>query len=90
MRVKIKLDNGRHYTADISGALAGWDNEEKKESYIMFFGWFPVGGTLVEQYTTHFRNDIAFSLCKKLEKEGAADLSTDYIRDFVVKEDCNQ
>lgn len=90
MRIHMLLNDKMKYSAQINGALAGWDNEAKKESYLILFGWFPVGDELVEQYTIHFRNDIAFSLCKKLEKEGMADLATDYIRSFVVAEDCER
>ena len=87
MRVHMKLKGDRNYSAKINGALAGWDNKDARLSYLTLFGYFPMDGVMVEQYTIHFRTEIGFSICKKLEKEGMADLATDYIRGFVVSEE---
>ena len=87
MRVHLKLTNGATYSTKIVGALAAWDNKDARLSRLTLFGNFPVDGTIVDEYILHFRTEIAFSICKKLEKEGMADLATDYIRGFVVSEE---
>ena len=87
MRVHLRLSNDTRYTAKIEGVLAGWDDKNARLSYITLIGKFPVNENIVEKYTIHFRSDIGFSICKKLEKEGMADLATDYIRGFVISED---
>ena len=87
VRVHLRLVNDTRYTANIDGVLAGWHDKAARLSYITLFGRFPVGGEIKESYTIHFRTDISFSICKKLEKEGMADLATDYIRGFVLSED---
>ena len=86
MRVYMRLGD-KKYATKISGALVGWDNQTEQMSFITLYGKFPVNNTMVEEYTIHFRTEIGFSLCKKLEKEGTADLSTDYIRGFIISED---
>lgn len=83
----MKINDNMKYATKIHGALAAWDDEEKKFSRLTLFGYFPIDGILVEEYTLHFRTEIGFSLCKKLEKEGMADISTDYVRGFVLSED---
>lgn len=86
MRVHLRIGDTR-YATKIHGALAKWDNRDARLSGLTLFGYFPVDGHMVEEYTLHFRSDIAFSICKKLEKEGMADLATEYIRGFVISED---
>jgi hypothetical protein len=94
MRIQLRFPNHQKYTTKIDGVLAGederpkdWEGAEIKFSYITLFGKFPIEGKVLTQYTLHFKTDIAFSLCKKLEKEGTADLATDYIRGLVIGED---
>lgn len=84
MRVQIMLAEDTRYTANVEGALAGWDNKSSRLSYITLYGTFPNKGVIQHEYTIHFRTEIAFSVCKKLEKEGTADLATDYMRSFII------
>ena len=87
MRVHVKLKNDTNQSAKIVGALAAWDNKDARLSRLTLFGHFPLDGELVDEYTIHFRTEIAFSICKKLEKEGMADLATDYIRGFFISDE---
>ena len=84
MRVHVRLNGESNYAATILGAYAEWDNKDARLSRLTLFGQFPVDGELVDECIIHFRTEIAFSICKKLEKEGMADLATDYIRGFIV------
>lgn len=85
MRIQIRTENDGRYTTKVNGALAIWDDKEKKESTLILYGTFPAPNCqFANKYIMHFRTDIAFSLCKKLEKEGTADLSTDYIKNYII------
>lgn len=85
MTILIRTRNDGRYTTKIRGAEAIWDNREEKKSTLILYGTFPAPNCqFANKYIMHFRTDIAFSLCKKLEKEGTADLSTDYIKNYII------
>ena len=87
MRIHMRINSETRYTTKIYGALASWENKEARLTKLTLFGHFPFEGRMADEYTLHLRTDIAFSICKKLEKEGTADLATDYIRGFVLSEE---
>jgi hypothetical protein len=86
MRVLINLNKEDKYSTYVDGALAGWENKEERTTFLTLYGEFPVGDEMASRYTIHFKTDVGLSLVKKLEKEGTADLTTDYVRGLIVSE----
>lgn len=86
MRIQVRTENDGRYTTEIKGIQAIWDNKEEKTSTLIIYGNFPAHNCqFANKYIMHFKTDIAFSLCKKLEKENSADLSTDFIKSHTIK-----
>ena len=79
------MENDQRYAFCVEGALAKWIDKDKRTSELTLIGTFP---TLppTSRYTMQFSSDIAFALCKKLEKEGVADLTTTYIKEQIIGE----
>ena len=71
MRAQIRIHNDGRFTSNIDAVRADWDDRESKASRLTIYGKFPAEGCqFASTYVMHFRTDIAFSLCKKFEKEG--------------------
>lgn len=86
MTVLIRTENDGKYVTKIRGAEAVFGNKEEKKSTLILYGTFPAPNCqFANKYIMHFKTDIAFSLCKKLEKENSADLSTDFIKSHTIK-----
>ena len=85
MKVIVRLKQDCHYVTEIKGAIAEWANRNDRVSVLTIYGAFPVNGGS-SKYILYMDSDIAFSLCKKLEKEGMADLTTDFIRSVIKEE----
>ena len=89
MRAMIMLKPGCKYATEITGVMAEWANKEDRVTILTLFGSFPVNGGCTK-YVMYLSSDVAFSLCKKFEKEGIADLTTDYIRGLIREERFNK
>ncbi len=85
MTALITLQGDKKYVFDAKGALAEWIDKEKRTTALTLYGYFP-SDPPYSAYTVTFNTDIAFSLCKKLEKESVADLTTNFIREQIINE----